>query len=866
MKFQQLIVPTFLLAICLPVLTIHAQTGRGLTPSLIKNDRLTLGTESNRSASVRMGDVDGDGDLDVVVANGRHWPQQNFLFLNQGRSNFTVMRPLGNDLSTTYACELADLDGDGDLDVATGNDMAQCEILLNDGKGNFEFHSHFGDVSSLRSLTTADIDNDGDIDILSTCRGRPNQIYLNNGDASFKTAIGFGTKNDATIDVAVADVNKDGHADLLLANRDNQPSSWLLNDGENKFTKSLPFGPAGVRTRAVAVGDLNGDEHLDWVAGNIGQANVVYLGDGTGSSTASFEFGAASQTYSIDLADMNGDGKMDIVAANVGDTNSIFFNEGNGESFKEEPFGGKQHATYGICVGDLNNDGRVDVAVANSGAMNLLFLNRTQGKSTSTKPKTKIPKSKIPESPNSETSNSEKSLRELPAYQSKNWPAFRGTGARGVAEGFELRTEWNAEPDSAEQNGVLWETAVPGLGHSSPVVYGNKVYLVTAVAKQGDVPLQVERGGNTNAADDNDEQEWLVLCYDKTNGEELGRRSANKRKPKATRHAKATHANTSVCTDGKHLLAFLGSEGLHCFDMEGKPLWSRDLGVINISKYGIGWGFSSSPAVHKDRIVILCDDPDAPYVAALNLNDGEEVWKTSRDKICERSWGTPLIHEQEDTTQVVVNGWPWVASYDLENGEELWRIKGGGDNPVPTPFEAHGWFYITSAHGGPSPIYVVDPESRGTIIEDSNSDEPADDAKNDEGETEKEAAPEAEEAKDQFIWSLPKGGSYMSTPVVYGDYLYLGTPNAVVRCYHAKTGEKMFEKRLGAKAGVIASLVAGDGKIFVASENGTVYVLAAGPEFNILASNPMHEPCFATPAISEGALFIRTTKRLIAIK
>ena len=349
-----------------------------------------------------------------------------------------------------------------------------------------------------------------------------------------------------------------------------------------------------------------------------------------------------------------------------------------------------------------------------------------------------------------------------------------------------------------------------------------------------------------------------MLCYDKTTGKEIWRKTAHQGKPKATRHAKATHANTSVCVDGKQVLAFFGSEGIFCYDLDGELLWSRDLGVINISKYGVGWGFASSPVIHGDRIAIVCDDPSDPYVASLRLSDGQEVWRKSRKDICERSWGTPLIHQRHGSTQVVVNGWPWIVSYDLNSGDELWRIDGGGDNPIPTPFEAHGWFYITNAHGGPAPIYVIDPNAQGNLS--IEPDDSSIDSNNDKAET-----TQAESANG-VVWSSQRGGSYMSTPVVYGDYLYLGSGKGVIRCFHAKTGEKIYEKRLGRKAGVIASLVAGDGKIYCASENGSVIVIAAGPEYKILATNGMSEPCLATPAISEGVLIFRTTKRLIAIK
>lgn len=428
------------------------------------------------------------------------------------------------------------------------------------------------------------------------------------------------------------------------------------------------------------------------------------------------------------------------------------------------------------------------------------------------------------------------------SLNAQDWPSFRGKNGNGVADGNSVRTAWNADEASGELSGILWEQKLPGLGHSSPVISGDKLFIATAVSSNGKSPLSVGRSGRPEAADDNGEQSWDLLCFDKHSGKPLWSKTAKKGIPRATRHAKATHANTSVVVAGNRVIAFFGSEGLYCYDLDGKLEWKLDLGVIDISKYGIGWGYASSPAVFNDRIVIVCDDPKNPFVAALGLSDGKELWRVSRKGICERSWGTPFVYKTEDRTQVVVNGWPWVMSYDLESGKELWKIRGGGDNPVPTPFESNGWIYITSAHGGQSPIYVVRPNATGDIT-------PSEDATDNES----------------MIWSKKKGGSYMSTPVVYGDLLYLGNSNGSVRCFHAKTGEPIYQKRLAVGAGIISSLVAADGKIFCASENGTVYVLKAGNEFEILARNSMAAPCFATPAISDGAIYFRTTEKLIAI-
>jgi outer membrane protein assembly factor BamB len=430
----------------------------------------------------------------------------------------------------------------------------------------------------------------------------------------------------------------------------------------------------------------------------------------------------------------------------------------------------------------------------------------------------------------------------LSADPSQNWPGFRGIGATGVTEGYTLRTTWNADPATDNQEGVLWRAEIPGLGHSSPIIWGDRIFVCTAVPDGEESELMLGAGGRPTAADDNRTHSWVILCFDKNTGKELWTETAYQGLPRATRHVKATQANTSLATDGKNLVAFFGSEGLYCYDLDGKLKWSRDLGVINISKYSIGWGYASSPSIHKDHIVLTCDDPANPFLVALSLSDGKELWRVSRKDISERSWGTPLIHEEAGTTQVVVNGWPWVVSYDLYTGEELWKIHDGGDNPIPSPFVSNGWIYITNAHGGKSPIYVIRPDARGDI-------------------TPAKTGPTHE----AMIWSSLKGGSYMSTPVVYGDYIYLGSASNI-RCYHAKTGEELFVEKLPPPASIIASLVGSDGKIYCASENGSVHVLAAGPDFQVLASNPMGEPCLATPAISEGVIYVRTTESLVAIK
>jgi outer membrane protein assembly factor BamB len=424
-----------------------------------------------------------------------------------------------------------------------------------------------------------------------------------------------------------------------------------------------------------------------------------------------------------------------------------------------------------------------------------------------------------------------------------DWPAFRGREGVGLAEGSTLPAKWNADPAEGQLAGVRWKSAVPGLGHSSPIIAGERIYVCSAVRKAaGKAPLKLAVGGEPTAAEDNEEQNWVVLCYDAKTGKELWQKTAKAAKPRATRHEKATHANTTLATDGKHLVAFFGSEGLYCYNLDGKLLWSRDLGVVNISKYGIGWGYASSPAVYQNRIALLCDDPSNPYLVVLSLADGKEIWRVSRKGICERSWGTPYIHASATGVQVVTNGWPWSVSYDLETGKELWRIGNGGDNPIPTPFAANGWIYLTNAHGGKAPVYVIRPDAKGDLTPQAGG-----------------------KPNDGLVWATMGAGSYISTPLVYGDYVYLGNTNGVVRCLNAKTGEKMYEQRLSADAQIYASVVGADGKIFFPSLDGAVYVVKAGPTYQLLSRNQMGEPCFATPAILGNTIYFRTTDSLVAV-
>ena len=358
--------------------TFFLTTTIGQTIDFASSNRLIFGLYEERTASMGTGDIDNDGDLDVVIANGRHWPGQNRIFLNNGSGIFTVSKPLGIESSTSYSTELADFDNDGDLDIAVGNDRAPNNLFLNDGNGNFTKAGNFGEnYAPTRNLIIADIDGDGDQDILITNRGRENEICFNDGNGKFGRTMGFGTRDDSTIDVEVADMDNDGDMDLVLANRDEQQNYIYLNNGNQSFRTKIPYGSGADNTRSVAISDLNNDGHLDIVSANIGEPNRVYFGDEQLKFSNSIDFDtSSSNTSAITISDFNLDGFDDIVVGNFKQPNSVFINRSNGKSWDRIKLSEKATFTYDIITEDLNRDGLLDILVSNSDEINTYHLNK----------------------------------------------------------------------------------------------------------------------------------------------------------------------------------------------------------------------------------------------------------------------------------------------------------------------------------------------------------------------------------------------------------------------------------------------------------------------------------------------------------
>lgn len=413
-----------------------------------------------------------------------------------------------------------------------------------------------------------------------------------------------------------------------------------------------------------------------------------------------------------------------------------------------------------------------------------------------------------------------------PLLEAENWPSYRGPQGSGVSMKA-APVRWNADAATGPVKNILWRMPIPGLGHASPIIWGNRLFVASAVRTTGEAPLRVGLFGDGGSADDNAEQSWKVYCLDRETGRVLWERTAKTGLPRAARHTKATHANTTLATDGRRLLAFFGSEGLYAYDLTGKLLWQKDLGVLDMTPADdrtLSWGFASSPIVVGDKVIVQCDVKAGSFLAAFALADGKQLWKTDRSAVSLGSWGTPGVFGD----LVVCNGYPFVAGYDLETGHERWRIAASGDVPVPVPFSANGLIYVAQAHGKGSPLIAFRPNG-------------------------------------QVVWREERNGAYLSTPVAHQGQIYSVTSGGVFKSYDGLTGRKIYEERLGASA-YTASPVAAAGRVYVTSEEGEVSVIEAGPTFRVLSKNLLGEITLATPALADGTIYFRTRREIIAIR
>lgn len=420
-----------------------------------------------------------------------------------------------------------------------------------------------------------------------------------------------------------------------------------------------------------------------------------------------------------------------------------------------------------------------------------------------------------------------------------NWPQFRGPQASGLSDDAAPLT-WNVETGE----NIRWQTPLPGLAHASPIVWQGRLYVATAVNPTGKAELKVGLYGDGDSYTEKEAHQWRLLCLDKTNGKVLWDKLGYEAVPRLERHTKATHCNSTPATDGKRIVAMFGSEGLFCFDMNGQRLWHKDLGKLHAGPYNMPtmqWGFASSPVLHEGKVIVQCDTLSEQFLAVFDASDGRELWRTPREEVA--TWSTPVVATGAGRTQIVVNGWKRIGGYDFSSGRELWWLKEGGDIPVASPILAGDLAILTSGHGKYRPMRAVRLDATGDVT------------------------PSEMGATNQaVVWCHPRKGNYIQTPIVVGDTLWGCLDSGVVTCFDVKTGKLHYEERIGGGGqGFTASPVAANGKLYFAGEQGDVFVIPATNQFTVLKTNKLGGLCLATPAISEGTLFFRTTEKLLAV-
>jgi len=423
-----------------------------------------------------------------------------------------------------------------------------------------------------------------------------------------------------------------------------------------------------------------------------------------------------------------------------------------------------------------------------------------------------------------------------------NWPSFRGSFANGVAEGQALPLQWNVPKGEM----LRFKVAIPGLAHSSPIVFGERLYLTTAVSSEAGATFKPGLYGSGDASADRSVHEWQVICLEKSSGKILWQKTATKGVPRDKRHIKATYANSTPATDGEHVVAFFGSQGVFCFGTDGEMLWQRDLGRLDVGAYdlpGYEWGSASSPVIWDGKVFVQCDTQKDSFLMALDVKTGETVWNTLRDEL--PSWGTPTVYPggEGQRAELITNGSNFIRGYDLATGDELWRLGGSSKITAPTPVFADRLIIVASGRAPERPVFAIRAGAEGDIT-----------------------LPKNRSGNESVAWSLTRRGPYMPTPLIYQKRVYVLNNDGPFACYDLSTGAEIYRLRLPHRGdGFSASPVAADGRIYLASESGNVFVIKAGDDFELLATNEIGEPIMATPAISGGTIFVRGSEHLFAI-
>jgi len=418
------------------------------------------------------------------------------------------------------------------------------------------------------------------------------------------------------------------------------------------------------------------------------------------------------------------------------------------------------------------------------------------------------------------------------------WPSYRGYLSSGVLDNANLPDSFNL----ATNYNIRWKVSVPGMGISSPVIWGDKLFITSAISESDKAGFKPGLYGDVKPVNDSSVHVWKVYCIDKNSGRIVWEKTSFKGVPKMKRHPKSTHANTTLAVDGNYVVAFFGSEGLYCYDIDGDLKWKKNFGTLKsvfFTMESAEWEFASSPIIHDGVAIVQCDVLENSFLAAYELKSGKELWKTTRDEY--PGWCTPNIYNNNGRTCIAVNGFKHRGGYDFMTGKEIWRMSGGGDIQIPTPVMGDGLIYFNSAHGKFSPIIAVKTSASGDIT-----------------------LKEGETSNSYIQWSMPRGGSYLQTMLLYRNRLYNLNWNGSLNCIDHLTGKEIYNAKLGNSKSFIASPVASDGKIYIVDEEGTVYIISDSDIFNLISVIPMNDICMTAPSITDGMIFFRTQNYLVA--
>ena len=423
-----------------------------------------------------------------------------------------------------------------------------------------------------------------------------------------------------------------------------------------------------------------------------------------------------------------------------------------------------------------------------------------------------------------------------PAGSGSNWAQWRGPDSQGISNEKNLPTEWS------ETKNVLWKTPIPGLGFSSPIIWEKKVFLTTAI-EGGPAPAEHKAAKHMLGDREFKHPDWTgsdklhtfkVFCLDRDTGKVQWERTSYEGPVYDYRHRRGTYAAPTPVTDGKNVYAYFGSEGFYCYDFNGKLIWKKTLGGIGTMGMGVG----TSPVLYENLVILLCDqefDGTYSFMTALDKKTGNEVWRVRRP--VQSSWATPVLAKTADRTEMVVSGNEFLISYDPATGKELWRATGLHSHAIATPVVGHGLVILSS--GFPTKtIVAIRLGGSGNL-----------------------------DGTDRIVWRYNKGTSYVPSPILYGDYVYLMSDGGILTCLNAKTGEVVYE---GGRVPIAtkfygASPVAFDGKILITSDDGDTFVIKAGSKHEVLGTNSIGEPSRVSIAIADHKLFVRGEKHLFCI-